>query len=292
MTTFDQTYIKILKEIYTKGIRETSAQQKVETSALPGIHFTHDIEKDGFPILTLRKAPLKLFIAEQIWFLSGARKPEDFLRDFTKVWDLFTNPNDVVTVAYGYRWRKHFGRDQIRMLINLLTKEPLSRHGVVVMWDPSADGLSTIKKANVPCPYTFTVNIIGGRLCLHLMVRSNDMYLGAPADIAGFALLQCILAQKLGIKPGIYSHSISNAHIYENQYDAVKELLKRKNNHKNIHLTLPKNAFDRAEKKDKKLVEEIFENIDKQYKPLEAIAGVKIVTWNEYREKTNIKKKK
>lgn len=290
MTTFDKTYQAILKQIVNNGIRETSLQQKVETSALPGIHFSHDIEKDGFPILTLRKIPIKLFVAEQIWFLSGARKPEDFLRDYTKIWDLFTNPNDVVTVAYGYRWRKHFGRDQIKLLIDLLKKEPLSRHGVVIMWDPASDGLSTIKKANVPCPYTFTVNIIGGRLHLHLIVRSNDMFLGFPADVAGFAFLQCILAQKLQVKPGIYSHSISNAHIYENQYEAAKELLKRKNDHKKIILTLPPRSFERAEKKDPKLLDEIVLNLSNQYKPLEAITGVKIMTWNEYREKKKIKK--
>jgi thymidylate synthase len=103
------------------------------------------------------------------------------------------------------------------------------------------------------------------------------MYLGTPADVSGFALLQCILAQKLGVKPGIYSHSVSNAHIYENQYAAVKELLKRKNTHKKVVLTLPKNAFDRAEKKDKKLADEIILNIEKQYKPMEAIKGVVIM---------------
>lgn len=285
MTKFDQIYSDILKSIVKNGIEETNLRQGVKTKALPGIHFSIDIEKEGFPLLTLRKMPIKMFVAEQIWFISGARKPEDFLREYTKIWDIFTNPNDVVTVAYGYRWRKHFGRDQIKLLINLLKNEPLSRHGVVVAWDPAIDGLSSLKKANVPCPYTFTVNIIGGRLHLHQMVRSNDMYLGFPADVAGFALLQCILAQKLGVRPGIYSHSISNAHIYENQYEVVKELLSRKNNHKKISLTLPKNSFDRAEKKDRKLLEEIIVDISKQYKPLEAITGIKIVTWNERRKK-------
>ncbi len=277
MTPFDKTYQDILKNIMKNGIEETSLRQGVKTKALPGIHFSHDIEKDGFPLLTLRKIPIKMFVAEQIWFLSGARKPEDFLRDYTKIWDMFTNPNDVVTVAYGYRWRKHFGRDQIKLLVDLLKKEPSSRHGVVIAWDPASDGLSLFKKANVPCPFSFVVNIIGGRLNLHNIMRSEDMYLGAPADISGFALLQCILAEKLGVRPGIYSHSISNAHVYENQYDAVKELLKRKNTHKKIILALPKNAFDRAEKKDKKLTDEIISNFDKQYKPMEAIKGVVIM---------------
>jgi thymidylate synthase len=277
MTKFDQLYRDILHNIMKNGIEETSLRQGVKTKALPGIHFQVDIEKDGFPVLTLRKVPIQMFVAEQVWFLSGARKPEVFLRQFTKIWDGFTNPNDVVTVAYGYRWRRHFGRDQIDLLIKLLQKEPSSRHGVVMMWDPREDGLSLFKKANVPCPFTFVVNIIGGRLNMHLMVRSNDMYLGFPTDVAGFALLQCILAQKLKVRPGMYSHSISNAHIYENQYAAVKEVLKRKNNHKKIELKLPKNSFERAEKKDVSLVEEITKNLSAQYKPLEAIKGVQIV---------------
>ncbi|OHA16981.1 MAG: hypothetical protein A2825_01505 [Candidatus Taylorbacteria bacterium RIFCSPHIGHO2_01_FULL_43_120] len=273
---FDEIYSNIVGNILKYGIVEKNERTGHETKALPGIHFTTDIEKDGFPLLTLRKIPIKLFVSEQIWFISGSRKPEDFLRNFTKIWDDFTNPGDVVTVAYGYRWRKHFGRDQLGLLIELLEKEPSSRHGVVVTWDPSGDGLSLIKKKNVPCPYTFTVNIIGGRLHLHNIVRSNDFFLGVPTDVAGFALLQCMLAERLKVKPGIYSHSISNAHIYDNQYEAVKEILKRKHNHKKIFLKLPPNSFKRAEKKDVELVKDIYDNLSAQYNPLSPIK-VKIV---------------
>jgi thymidylate synthase len=277
MARFDEIYQDLLGTIVKKGIREYSERTKHEVAAIPGMHFSIDIEKEGFPLLTLRKLPIKMFVAEQIWFIAGVRKPADFLRDYTKIWDNFTNPADVVTVAYGYRWRKHFGRDQLGLLVDLLKKEPSSRHGVVVTWDPASDGLSLFKKKNVPCPYTFTVNIIGGRLHLHNIVRSNDVILGLPADVAGFALLQIILAQKLGVKPGIYSHSISNAHIYDNQYAAAKEILKRTSKHKAIHIALPKNAYDRAEKKDKKLLDEIVENIASQYNPLEAIKGLQVV---------------
>jgi thymidylate synthase len=277
MTKFDQIFQNLVKEIMKNGVEELSERTGHKTKTILGYHFSHDIEKDGFPMATLRKVPIKMFVAEQIWFLSGARKPEDFLRDYTKIWDEFTNPNDVVTVAYGYRWRKHFGRDQIKLLVELLQKEPSSRQGVVVTWDPAQDGLSLSKKKNVPCPYTFTVNIVGGRLHLHNIVRSNDIMLGFTSDVPGFALLQCLLAQKLGVRPGIYSHSISNAHIYDIHYEGAEEIMRRTNEHSPIHLTLPENAFDRAEKKDTKLVEEIVENLGKQYNPMEAIKGLKIV---------------
>ena len=277
MTKFDTAYQAMLQRIIKEGVKQVSGRNEHETIAIPGMHFSHDIEKDGFPLLTLRKIPIKMFVAEQIWFVSGARKPADFLRDYTKIWDSFTNPADVVTVAYGYRWRKHFGRDQLGALVKLLKKDPSSRHAVVVTWDPSEDGLGGTKKANVPCPYSFTVNIIGGRLHFHNIVRSNDMVLGFPADVAGFAFLQCVLAQKLGVVPGIYSHSISNAHVWDNQYDVAKELLKRKSDHEPVRLTLPKNTFDRAEKKDRKLVDQIVEPLAAQYDPLPAITGMQIV---------------
>jgi len=277
MARFDTLYQEMLTRILTEGTKEMSERTGHETTAIPGLHFSIDIEKEGFPLLTLRKIPIPMFVAEQIWFIAGLRKPADFLRDYTKIWDGFTNPNDVVTVAYGYRWRKHFGRDQLKLLIDLLKKEPSSRHGVIVTWDPASDGLSLFKKKNVPCPYSFTVNIIGGRLHLHNIVRSNDMYLGFPADVAGFALLQTILAQKLGVRVGVYSHSISNAHLYDNQYDAVKELISRKDEHAPINVTLPKNAFDRAEKKDTTLVDEIVADIQGQYTPQPPITGVKVI---------------
>lgn len=277
MASFDLIYQEMLSDIMDKGVREKNGRTGHEVAALPGVSFSVDIEENGFPLLSLRKIPLKIFIAEQIWFISGARKPEDFLRDFTGIWDDFTNPGDVVTVAYGYRWRKHFGRDQLGSLIELLSKDSSSRHGVIVTWDPSSDGLGGVNKGNVPCPYTFAVNIIGGRLNLTNMVRSNDMILGFPHDVAGFALLQLILAQKLGVKPGIYSHTIANAHIYDIHYDAAQEMISRKPSKSKIDISLPEYSFDRAEKKDIELVAEIFDNLKGQYNPGEAIKGLKIV---------------
>lgn len=277
MAKFDEVYQDMLSQLMTNGVREMNARTGHETAALPGMTFSIDIEKEGFPLLSVRKIPVKLFIAEQVWFASGARKPEIFLRNFTKIWDDFTNPGDVVTVAYGYRWRRHFGRDQLGLLVSLLQKDPSSRHGVVVTWDPSNDGLGGVSKSNVPCPYTFTVNIIGGRLNMVNVVRSNDMILGFPHDVAGFALLQTMLAQKLGVKPGVYTHTISNAHIYDIHYDAAKEMISRKPSQKKVAVRLPEHSYDRAEKLDVELVNEIFEDFKDQYTPGEAIKGLKIV---------------
>jgi thymidylate synthase len=275
MTNFDLKYQAIIKDIIENGIEEYHDRTGKKVKALPGVQFQIDIERDGFPILTLRKNPFKSAIAEVIWFISGEKDPA-FLRKFTKMWDLFLEEDGTIAAAYGYRWRHHFGRDQLGKLVELLEKEPTSRHGVVVTWDPKDDGFGGTPKKNVPCPYTFTVNIIGGRLHLHNIVRSNDMILGCPFDTFGFSLLLCILAQKLNVKPGVYTHSISNAHIYENHYAGAEEIIKRTNEHPNITVKLPEKSYDRAEKLDEELVQEIFEPLKNQYSPLESIDGLTI----------------
>lgn len=275
MTEFDLQYQQVIKKIMEEGVEELSQRTGHKTKILPGLTF--ELER-GFPLLTLRKIPIRMFVAEQVWFLTGSRRPEEFLTKFTKIWGDFTGIDGVISTAYGYRWRQHFGRDQLGLLINLLKKESSSRQGVVITWDPAYDGLNPArKKANVPCPFCFTVNIIGGKLCFHNIVRSNDMILGCPSDVAGFALLQRILAAKLGVEVGKFTHSISNAHIYDVHYEAAWELIKRKNNHPEIELKPEKDWFDRAEKGDEKLVLEVVQNLESQYQPLPQIAGLKIV---------------
>lgn len=281
MTTFDIVYKNLIKKIMEEGILELNERTLHKTKSLPGLTFQIDLEKDGFPILTLRKQPIKSPIAEQVWFIQGD-KDTTFLRKYTKMWDEFIEEDGTISSAYGYRWRHHFGRDQLDQLIKHLQEEPHSRQGVVITWDPQDDGLygnglkATYKK-NAPCPFAFTVNIIGGRLNLHNIIRSNDMMLGCPFDTFGFSLLMIALAQKLGVKPGIYTHTISNAHIYDTHFDGANELIKRDNNHPNIFPNFPENIYDRSYKKDEKIVDDIYQSFVEIYKPNEPISGLDII---------------
>jgi len=247
MTSFDTIYQNIIKRIMEEGEEELNERTGHKTKAL----------------------------AEQVWFIQG-EKDATFLRKFTKIWDAFLETDGTLSSAYGWRWRNHFGRDQLGKAIELLEKEPSSRHGVIVTWDPSDDGHGGTPKKNVPCPYTYTINIIGGRLNMHNIVRSNDMILGCPFDVFGFALLQCMIAERLGVRPGVYTHSISNAHVYDNHYEGAKEIIGRTNDHQKIELHLPKDAFRRAEQKDENLVGEILADLQAQYNPLPPIGGLEI----------------
>lgn len=263
-----------------KGIEETNTRTGMKVKALPGITLQVDLAKE-FPLLTAREIRVENFVAEMLWFLSGSKDTNDFLNTHTKIWDSFTETDGSIETAYGYRWRHHFGRDQIQELITLLEKDPSNRQAVVITWDPTSDGLLGPKKKNVPCPYTFTVNIIGGRLHLHNIIRSNDMILGCPTDAAGFALLALILAERLGVEPGIYTHSISNAHIYENHYSAAETMMQRQLEFFNYEvepLLLPPFVYELSYDRNSLgyLLHTIVARIKANYKPHPPIKGLVI----------------
>lgn len=56
---------------------------------------------------------------------------------------------------------------------------------------------------------------------------SCDLFLGVPFNIASSALLLSIMAQLSGLTPGIFTHFLADAHIYEDHVDQVKTQLTR-----------------------------------------------------------------
>lgn len=56
---------------------------------------------------------------------------------------------------------------------------------------------------------------------------SGDIFLGAPYNIAFYALLTEILAQQTGLEAGELIISIGDAHLYLNHIEQAKEMLKR-----------------------------------------------------------------
>ena len=113
MTSFDTIYQNIIKKIMEEGAEELNVRTGHKTKAIPGITFSIDIEKDGFPLLTLRKQPIKSPIAEQCWFISG-EKGLNFLRKFTKIWDVFAEDDGTLSSAYGWSLRPPFRCDHHR----------------------------------------------------------------------------------------------------------------------------------------------------------------------------------
>lgn len=65
------------------------------------------------------------------------------------------------------------------------------------------------------------------RLNCQLYQRSCDTLIGAPFNIASYALLTQMVAQCVGMLPGEFVYTLGDAHIYLNHLEAAKEVLDR-----------------------------------------------------------------
>lgn len=78
-----------------------------------------------------------------------------------------------------------------------------------------------------PCAFQTLWDVTDGRLNCMLIQRSGDMGLGVPFNMTQYAVLVHLIAQVTGLKPGLFTHIINNAHIYENHVDALRTQLAR-----------------------------------------------------------------
>lgn len=115
--------------------------------------------------------------------------------------------------------------DQLGDCVRTIINNPDSRRILFHGWNPAV--LDQIALPACHLLYQFMPNKNNGMLHMNLYIRSNDLGLGAPFNIAEGALLMSLVARLTGYKPGLFNYFIGDAHIYENHMDMVNEQLKR-----------------------------------------------------------------
>lgn len=161
---------------------------------------------------------------ESLWMLAG-RNDVPFLTQFIKRMTDFSDDGKTFHGAYGYRWRKCFGMDQLAKIIEALKNNPKDRRQVLQMWESKID-LGRQGK-DVPCNIIATFQRKpSGELDMVVYNRSNDTILGAlGANVVHFSILQEYIAAGIGCPVGRYWQVSSNMHIYDNQdLEKIKEL--------------------------------------------------------------------
>jgi thymidylate synthase len=89
-------------------------------------------------------------------------------------------------------------------------------------------GSGKVPKTTIaPCHGWVHVRVLGGGLHLHMFQRSGDVPVGVPANMIQYAALLLMLEGLTGFPAVAYYHTISDAHIYENQVEAVAAMLAR-----------------------------------------------------------------
>ena len=127
--------------------------------------------------------------------------------------------------------------DQIAEVIEQIKTNPTSRRLLVSAWNAGVID----QMALPPCHYAFQFYVNGDKLSLMYQMRSNDLFLGCPFNIASYALLLHIVAKITGKIPHELIASLGDCHIYKNHIEQVKEQLSR-TPHKLPQLELPADA--------------------------------------------------
>jgi thymidylate synthase len=183
--------------------------------------YTHPMERVLFD--TFRDANPFFHFFEALWMLAG-RNDVAFVSQFASKMGDFSDDGQTFNAAYGYRWRSHFGQDQIHEAIKLLRTDPNTRRCVIGMWDASYDlGLNS---KDIPCNLGVKLCIVKGCLEMYVFNRSNDIIWGCyGANMVHMSFLQEYVASHLDCDIGKYYQISTDYHAYKDVFDKKVENL-------------------------------------------------------------------
>ncbi|MEO7031587.1 MAG: thymidylate synthase [Herbaspirillum sp.] len=115
--------------------------------------------------------------------------------------------------------------DQLRECLDTIIHNPDSRRILFHGWNCAE--LDAIALPACHLLYQFLPNPATKEISLCLYIRSNDIGLGAPFNLAEAAALLHLVGRLTGYTPRWFSYFIGDAHIYENHLDMLREQLTR-----------------------------------------------------------------
>jgi len=221
-----QQYLSLVQEILDKGEKKED-RTGTGTLSIFGVQRKYDL-RQGFPLLTTKKVLFDAVLWELIWFLRGSTNINDDLTTHTPIWDAWADANGELGPIYGKQWRDWEAKDgrhidQIKEVIEMIKTNPNSRRIIVNAWNVG----EIDKMALPPCHMFFQFYVVNGRLDCQLYQRSADIALGVPFNIASYATLMTMVANECNLIPGIFTHTMGDAHIYLNHIEGITEQLQR-----------------------------------------------------------------
>ncbi|HEX7018197.1 MAG TPA: thymidylate synthase [Patescibacteria group bacterium] len=253
--TPDTQYRERLKLILEEGTRVKSqtGTDTISYVAPPPMRFKL---ANGFPMITERnmapkvsdRLPVTIWqqaIGEIIAFINGARTQEALESFGVTWWSSWVTPEkchkrgletgDLGPGSYGAAFHdfptaEGTPYNQVQNIVEQIRELPHLKTHFITPWIPQYTIRGKGKQQKVvvcPCHGWMHILIQDGKLTLHMFQRSGDLPIGVPSNMVQYAALTMMIAQATGYEPYEYIHSISDAHIYVDQVEAVKTMLER-----------------------------------------------------------------
>ena len=237
-----QQYLDLCNRTINEGRLVQNERTGTRCLTVINADLTYDVSADKLPLVTTRKAPFKLAVAELLGYLRGYTDAQDFADLGAPTWfensnsntSWLKNPNrkgendmGLVYGAVARNWPNNSNPvqpiDTIRKAVNDLMNHEDDRGEIITFWNPGMFEQGCLR----PCLYSHHFSVLDGTLYLNSTQRSADLPLGLVANMVQVYVLLALMAQITGLKPGKAYHKIVNAHIYEDQIELMQEQIRR-----------------------------------------------------------------
>ncbi|ARA71875.1 Thymidylate synthase [Kaumoebavirus] len=272
MDGIERQYLQLVETILKDGQKIDDDRTGVGTySVFRPAELRHDMSK-GFPLLTTRKMFFRGVVEEMIWFLNGCTDSKVLAARGVKIWEANSTRAELdkrglthyregdIGPTYGFNFRSYgatylgcqydyegMGFDQVAQVVRTLREFPSGRRHVIDLWDPN----TLNKVALPPCAMYYQFYVRDGKLDCHHMIRSSDVVLGLPWNIASAAVLMTAIAAEVGLGLGILSVGLGDAHIYQNHIDGIRAFVDR------APKKLPKLKYTKKENKPGRVLRDL-----------------------------------
>ena len=213
----DDLYWRLLTETENKG-KPYGPRGKVCVELRP-VTFTITHPEYGLYTGKSRRLNYRFLAIETLLYIAGIGGPQH------AELILAANPAmafalNAETISFDGAYGPMLGESLVGIQ-SLLECDPFSRQAVASIWSPGTlQSLTLTGSKDVPC--TCLLQFIGETdskgdymLSMNVYMRSNDLNWGVPYDVAAFCTIQCMVADALGVRLGVYNHFAGSLHYYE-----------------------------------------------------------------------------
>lgn len=157
----------------------------------------------------IRNMSMKYAIGELLWYIS-CNNSFKAIKPYSSFWEKISDDGYTVNSNYGHCIRLKYGFDQFEYCIKLLIENPSTRQAIIHIKGPSEKA-----SKDVNCTETIQLFIRDEKVHMTVNMRSNDIWLGFPYDVFQFTCLQILVAMRLDLEVGTYTHNVGSLHLYE-----------------------------------------------------------------------------
>lgn len=214
----NEAYSKVCRAVYLYG--EDVETRGLKVRELTNVQIELKNPRERIITSTTRAMSMCYMVGELCFYLNKATSLEQ-IAYYGAFWRRVSDDGKTVRSAYGHR----LFNGQLQYAITVLSNDMYSRKAVMPIYNPT----DAVESKDNPCTMFLQFLIRQGRLDCYTFMRSNDIWLGLPYDIAFFTIVQEIVLTVLRttyphLLMGSYFHHATSLHCYNEHIDELWDI--------------------------------------------------------------------